>query len=179
MGTKLEKINSFQRSIYDCSKKVQYSLTKSDIESITPPGTKGMTEVFQANDLFNNSTEEQKEIFNKWWINDLLGDDHGEQFDGCYKTLKEYGYGKEEAKKIISFAIENALRAKSSAHDNESFGRKASTATTANILLGLFKELIDTENTPWIINTALHLAYGITRSIRSYCQYSITTPLLL
>ena len=127
---------------------------------------------FSSTSLQDNNIEllpqEEKDSI---WVNKLV---KNKELQSQYQSmLVNTGFTEEESKSILDQAIHHTERVKSWSSQNASHGLIASHATSVNIVLGLFKELVDTESTPWFLNTALHLAYGATRSIRSYCQYSI------
>ncbi len=169
MIEKIDNLNNFYKPIYPLYE--PQKLIKGILETIIPKGRKGFADPVLAEDFIKDPTEEDKKLFNKFWINKILSDETtSELYDN---ELSQKGFSFEQKEFVFSFAIDDIERRKAWSSTNESHGYTASTATSANLILGLFKELIDTENTPWIINTALHLAYGVTRSIRSYYQYSI------
>lgn len=169
MVEKINNSNSFYKPV--CPWNEHQKSTKEILETVIPKGRKGFADPILAEDFIKSPTEEDKKLFDKVWINKVLsGKATSELYDN---ELSQQGFNFEQKESIFSSAIDDIERRMNWSSTNESHGSLASSFTTANILLGLFKELIDSESTPWIINTALHLAYGVTRSVRSYCQYSI------
>ena len=163
--------NSFYKTISPWNKKSLDLISREDKERVTETGSKGFLDPITSEDIFQRPTKDDKHVFNKLWLNDI----NAERKDSTeyLNYLRKRGLTSEQISVLFQNSTKNIERQIDSAAFQESSGRTASTATSVNIILGLFKELIDSESTPWVVNTALHLAYGVTRSIRSYCQYSI------
>lgn len=174
MGNTIDNArNIFYRSLFDTKIKLSPKLTKEDLEKPLPEGVKIQNELVLASDLFKNPTEEQKKIFNEFWINDLKVDRTNEKINTYRLKLEENGCSKEEASEIVRYSNSNIDRIKDWAEVNEHYGNIGSAASTGTIALGVVKYLLDNESTPKILRTAVDLAYGVSRGTRSYTQYTV------
>ena len=161
--------NSFYKVLYPWSE--HQKLTKEVLEISTPRGRKGFADPILAEDFIIDPTKEDKKLFDKFWINTVLSNEKA--FELYDNELSQKGFSFEQKEFVFSSALNDIERRKDWSSVNESLGLTASTATSANLILGLFKELTDWESTPQIFKKLTELAYGATRGIRSYCQYSI------
>ena len=173
MGNTIDSAsNIFYRSLFGAKVKSPSELTKEDLEKPLPEGIKIQNELVLAKDLFESPTEEQKKIFNEFWVNDAILDVSGEKHDLQKSLLIESGHSNEQADSILDFSEQNVYRAIDWAEANEYYGNIGSIASTGTIALGVAKHLLDHESTPKLLRTAVNLAYGATKSTRSYTQYT-------
>src|SRR3989338_2303807 len=163
---KTSPANSFY-NILPSKMKRKDEYTKSDIESFSPPAGKGWVDTVEVTDFFPNPTDEQKKMFPKKWVQDVMQDKTGKKENDVRDYLTKNGYTKEEAEANVVYSIKNALRVKDTALSLESRGKIASLACNVTIFLGFLKTLFNLENNPWA-KTIVNFAYGISRSVRSF-----------
>ena len=144
-------------------------ITEKHRTSFIPIESKGWEHPITAFDLFENPTEEDKEMFDRYWVNKIVS---GEKLNSEYiEHLVKKGYSQEQAKYIISFAVNDVPRRVKWAQFNETNGKRASLAVNATIVLGIIKQLLP-DSASKIFKTLINLAYGVTRSLRNFFQYS-------
>src|SRR3989338_4072397 len=118
------QLNAFYRNIFNARPKQPSEITKSDLESYTPKESKGFDESITAVDLFQNSTEQDKKLFDDKWVAHVVSEPEDEETYAA--SLIKHNYSQEAAEAIIDYSIDNSERQKSWSKVNEETGKEAS-----------------------------------------------------
>ena len=171
MGNTIDHIrlnNTFYNPINNWKHNV--NPTREDKENIDHKGRKGFGDAVTAEDIFDNPTEEDKQLFHEAWVNELRSERKSfEEFDD---HLANKGFDSDQGYKVLANSIQNSVRAKSWAEENEKRCKVASDSMTASIVCGITNNVLDSESIPSVIRHGVNLAQGIAQGTRAYNQYS-------
>ena len=165
--------NSFYNSICPWKEKSKDQITKADKEHLFPPKRKGWEHSFAAEDIFENPTEEDKKLFHKNWVTEIVADKTGKKSNEIYTALIEKGFTKEQSDLIIHTSIQTGFRSKDWADFNETNGKVASHLMDTTIALGIASKVLDSDSVPKVVRTVCNVAHGVALGARSYYQGSM------
>ena len=168
--------NSFYRHIHPWLAKYRSQITRSDKEHFITIESKGSENLVQVEDLFHNPTDEQRRIFHKKWISEIVSDQSGiEKFQVCKSELEKSGLTSEQAVSAIVFSANNARRARDWATDNEKKGKIASNYMNVAVILGFIRSLVmdPDKSDVSVFENLINIAFGFSSGMRGYYQYSL------